>query len=247
MLVLGIETSTPVSSVALWRDDGPLASLRVSRARGHVEFLAPAIDELCARAGVSLRDVDGVATGLGPGLFTSMRVGIVTAKSIAQALSVPVWGSSSLDLLAFAVRHAAGTVCACIDARRDEVFAAFYAPAPDGVKRLGGYRAIAPAALAAECAKLGEPVLLAGNGPAVYRKELGSADGSAASGWLRFPSADALCELAVPRFKLEEGIAPSALEPIYVRKTDAEINWEARGVTIERPFRVKVPKRALDS
>jgi tRNA threonylcarbamoyladenosine biosynthesis protein TsaB len=155
---------------------------------------------------------------------------------------------SSLDLVAFAVRHAASMICATIDARRGEVFSAFYRPAVDGIQRVGQYRALAPEALAAECDALDEPVLFAGNGVAAGDAPFRGVRGARfSSGWLRFPSADALCELAVPRFRMEEGLRPSALEPIYVRKTDAEINWEARGVTIERPFRVKVPKRALDA
>src|SRR5207253_6002522 len=101
MLVLGIETSTIVSSVAFGSEQGVVASASLSRGKGHAEFVAPAIRSIAADAGIDLRSVGGVAVGLGPGLFTGMRVGVATAKAIAQALRVPVVGIPSIDLLAY--------------------------------------------------------------------------------------------------------------------------------------------------
>lgn len=241
MLVLGIETSTDLSSVAFGTNERLIATMSAARGRGHVEFLMPAIEESAARAGHAVRDVTGVAVGLGPGLFTGMRVGIATAKTIAQMLHVPIVGVSSLDLLAYAVRHTDRSICACLDAKRNEVFAAFYRAVPGGIAREDEYRSLTADALAAEIVARGDDVLVVGTGATAYADTFGSAGAQVAFGDVRYPRASALIELAVPRFELEEFTAVERLEPLYVRRSDAEIKWEERGVTIERPNRVRIP------
>lgn len=241
MLILGIETSTPVSSVAVGSEQGVVASMTVARGRGHVEFLVPAIDQICATASVELRSLAGIAVGLGPGLFTGMRVGIATAKAVAQALSLPLVGVASLDLLAFDVRYTSRLICACIDARRGEVFAAFYRQVPGGVQRRSEFRAWRPERLADEIEARREDVLFVGNGALLYRDKLPSARAEFASVSRAFPSATALVELALPKFVREETDSIWEIEPLYVRQANVNIGWEARGVVVEEPYRVSVP------
>src|SRR5438874_834225 len=136
MLVLGIETSTPQASVAIGSEQGVIASAMVSRGAGHNEFLLPAIGFCLKESGLGYASLGGVAVSLGPGLFTGMRVGIATAKAIAQSLSVPICGMASLDLVAYDVRHSSKTICVALDARRDEVFNAFYRSSPGGIQRM---------------------------------------------------------------------------------------------------------------
>ena len=150
MLILGIETSTAATSVSFWSQHGRVAGMTLVRDRGHVEFLMPAILQTATLADVSIDQLTGVAVGLGPGLFTSLRVGVATAKTLAQTLEVPIVGVSSLDLLAFSVRFTPKLICACVDARRGEVFAAFYRKGPGGLRRLNEYLAWEPKSLAAE-------------------------------------------------------------------------------------------------
>jgi tRNA threonylcarbamoyladenosine biosynthesis protein TsaB len=245
MLVLGIETSTAVSSVALGTEQGIVGTAQVSRGKGHAEFLVPAIKYISNEAGVSLTSVAGVAVGLGPGLFTGMRVGVATAKAMAQALRVPIIGIPSLDLLAYGVRHSSRLICATVDARRGEVFTAFYRQVPGGVQRLSEYVVWPPERLAGEVQARSEETLFVGNGALVYRDRLPrGARIEHASVSQAFPAAPALVELALPRFVREDTDPLLELEPLYVRKTDAEIAWEKRGVVILRPDRVKIPKRS---
>jgi tRNA threonylcarbamoyladenosine biosynthesis protein TsaB len=245
MLILGIETSTEVSSVSIWSHEGPVSGMHVARGRGHVEFLMPAITDLQQRAGLSPEGLTGIAVGLGPGLFTSMRVGIATAKTIAQVLRVPIVGISSLDVLAFGVRYSPKTICACVDARRGEVFAAFYKHTPGGLLRLSDYAAWLPKTLASEMLARRDEFLLVGSGAHVYREELAVRRTEMAGEGALFPRADALIELALPRFERDETAPVAQLEPLYVRRSDAEINWERRGVVIERPARVRISKKAM--
>src|SRR5262249_57569166 len=99
--------------------------------------------------------VGGIAVGLGPGLFTGLRVGVTTARTMAQALRVPVVGVASLDLVAYPLRHTNRLVAAVLDARRGEVFHARYRPVPGGVQRGGDYEVRAPADLVADLVAAG--------------------------------------------------------------------------------------------
>lgn len=243
MLILGIETSTPVSSVALGSEQGLVASMLLARGRGHSEFVMPAVQTMCDQAGVRLRSLAGVAVGLGPGLFTGMRVGVATAKTIAQALGTPIVGIPSLDVLAYPARYSPKLVCACIDAKRGEVFSAEYRHVPGGLQRESVYRAWVPERLAVDIEARAQDALFVGNGALLYRERLQTERCEFASIEYAFPRADVLVELAVPRFQREEFDSIYDLEPLYVRKADAEITWEERGVVIERPDRVKVSKR----
>jgi len=228
-VLLGIETTQSETQVGLAGDAGVVASRTIPGPRNHVEALVPAILGLLADRGMELGDVARIAVDRGPGLFTSLRVGVATAKTLAHALGVPVAGVCSLDVLAWAARETGGAVCACLDARRGQVFAALYR---DGARE-GEIRVLDPDALARE---LRPGTILAGDGAQAYPDALG--------GWpVAFagaPPVEGVLALAT------EFRGATALEPLYVRRSEAEINWEERGVVIERPSRVKIPKRALE-
>jgi len=230
MLVLGIETSTPCPSVTIGSEQGIIGSCLVSRGASHGEFILPAVEFLMAQANIGYRNLSAIAVGMGPGLFTGMRIGMATAKTLAQALSVPIVGVPSLDLLAFEVRHSHKLICPVIDAKRDEVFFAFYRHVPGGIARTSnGYMVGSAEKLVAELQGSGEEVLLVGNGALLYRGILDEADkvefGSIANA---FPSATCLVELALPRLFREDFDRLFDLEPLYMRHSDAKINWEAK-------------------
>ncbi len=136
MLILGIETATEQVSVAIGGHEGVLGSFELTRGRRHAETLVPAIEFLCNQAGIEIAEFSAIAVDIGPGLFTGMRVGIAAGKAIAQALRIPMIGISSLDLLAFPLRYSDRTIAAVIDARKGEVFTAFYRTVPGGVQRV---------------------------------------------------------------------------------------------------------------
>lgn len=231
MLILGIETSTGQSSVCLATERGPVASASLGRGKAHAEFLAPAIAFCLERAGVAVDQVAGVAVSLGPGLFTGMRVGIATAQAFAHALTLPVLGLNALDLLAFPVRYvrADRLICAAIDARRSELFWAFYRPSAGGVQRVTDLRVGPAEKLAGEIEAVRDDVLCVGDGALSVASLLESAGASVASHGYAHPDARALVELALPRFLREETQHADDLRPIYVRKADARISWQNRG------------------
>jgi tRNA threonylcarbamoyladenosine biosynthesis protein TsaB len=229
MLVLGLETSTARSSIALVDREGVVASASLGVPRRHGEFLAPAIAFCCEQAGQRPDDITGVAVGLGPGLYTGLRVGIALAQTFAAARHLPAVGLSGLDVVAFQARYVRRLLCVALDARRGEVFHAFYRAAPGGVQRQGELRVGRPETLAAEIEAAGEDVLVLGDAAVTYRDVLAGPGVELAGPEAAAPDAAVLAELAVPRFEREETGRPEDLRPIYLRQADARIGWETRG------------------
>ena len=233
MLVVAIETSTPQTTVALGTEQGVIASALLSWGKAHSEIVLPGLHQLLDWSEIELRQVGGIAVGRGPGLFTGLRVGVSTARALAQVLGVPIVGISSLDVLAFSVRYSRWRIAAVTDAKRGEVFYAFYRPVPGGVTRETEYAVGSPSRLAAEIEASREEVLLVGGGALLYRRQLQDVGTRLEFATIStaFPLAVSLLELAVPRFHREETARPEDVVPYYVRKSDAEIDWPraARG------------------
>lgn len=230
MIVLAVETSTPQTSVALGTEQGVMASVLLSWGRGHSEIVVPGIHQVLEWSGVDRSQIGGVAVGVGPGLFTGLRVGLGTARTLAQVLRVPMVGIGSLDTVAFSVRYARQRIGAVLDAKRGEVFFAFYRSVPGGVARETEFAVGPPERLAAELEASAEETLLVGGGALLYRRELERVGPRVefASATNAFPLAVWLLELAIPRFQREETQRPRDVLPLYLRKSDAEINWPQR-------------------
>ena len=231
MIILGIDTSTMVSTVCLGDERGAIASASLSTEKTHAEFLLPAVQFCLGHAGLTMTQVTGVAVGLGPGLYTGMRVGLATAQSIAHARGLPCVGFASLDLVAFRARHIRPdrVISAVLDARRGELFWAMYRPAPAGVQRITDFRVGPPEKLAGEIEASGEDVLCVGDGALGHAALLEATGASIASIGTAHPDARDLVELAIPRFVREETQRPEELRPIYLRTADARISWKNRG------------------
>lgn len=229
MLILGIETSTPQVSVAIGGHEGVLSLFESSRGRRHAETLTPAIEFVCRHAEVEIGEFGAVAVDIGPGLFTGMRVGLAAGKAIAQALRIPMIGISSLDLLAFPLRHADRTVATVIDARKGEVFYAFYRPVPGGMQRVTEPQVGRPDDLVADLMARGQHTLCVGDGALRYREVIVDAMRcDVAEQFLSYPSAAPLVQLAHARALREDWVNPWEIQPLYLRAPDAQINWSTR-------------------
>lgn len=229
MLILGIETATAQVGCAIGGHEGVLASAHSSKGKRHAENLAPAIEFICARAQVRLDEIGLVAVDIGPGLFTGLRVGVATAKATAFALRVPMIGVSSLDLLAFPVRFSPRLIVAAIDARRGEIYSAFYRQVPGGVQRITDPTVGSPDDLASELLATGEEALLVGDGALRYREAFeGLARVEIVDPGNSLPSAASLVQLAHARALREDYQRIDEIAPIYLRRPDAEIRWTTR-------------------
>ena len=229
MIILGIDTATPQVGCAIGGHEGVLASFQAAKGMRHAETLAPAIKFLTERTGIELSEIGAVAVDVGPGLFTGMRVGLSTAKALAQALRVPMIGISSLDLLAFPHRRSDRVVVPVVDARKGEVFYAMYRQVPGGVQRVSDHQIGSPDDLASELLMARDEVLLVGDGALRYHEAFdGLKRVELADGGFAHPSASSLVQLAHAQALREQFVAPWELEPLYLRKPDAEINWPTR-------------------
>lgn len=236
MLLLGIDTSTRRVGVVLANEHGMLARIELGgmgadASPRHAETLAPAIAWACEQCGVRVAQCSAIAVGIGPGMFTGLRVGVTTAKVLAQSLRVPVIPIASLDLLAYPLKYSHGLVVATIDARRNELYWAIYRPSPGGVQRESGYELSRPDELAAELEARGADAIVCGDGALRFpdafthmSRRVTIAGPAHAS-----PSLTALAELALARYEREEFQSPAEILPMYLRQSDAEIEWERKG------------------
>ena len=214
---------------AIGGHEGVLASAHSAKGKRHAENLVPAIDFICEQAQIDMVDIGLVAVDVGPGLFTGLRVGVATAKAIAFGLRVPMIAVSSLDLLAFPVRFSNRLIVTAIDARRGELYYAFYRQVPGGVQRLGEHQLGTPDDLASELLATPEEVLLVGDGAIRYAEAFeGLAKVELVDRANSYPSAASLVQLAHAQALREEFGRPDEIEPIYLRRPDAEINWTVR-------------------
>jgi tRNA threonylcarbamoyladenosine biosynthesis protein TsaB len=234
-VLLALETSGICGSIALVNQRQCLAEYSLHSKQTHSRRLLVGIDWLMAEAGLEWADIGGVAVSLGPGSFTGLRIGLSTAKGLAMAASKPLLGVAALDGLAAQLVHAAPLICPVLDARKQEVYTAFYRSGPAGAERVSDYMVLAPGDLAA---MIREPVVLVGDGAVAYeelfRERLGET-ATIASGVIYFPRAAAIGQLAIDKWHRQEFLEPAAAVPLYVRPSEAEMNLKNRIQTEECP------------
>ena len=230
MLLLALDTATPAMTVALHDGSRVLAGQTTVSSRRHGELLAAMIERVLAAGGATRTDLEAIAVGTGPGPYTGLRAGLVTARVLSSALGVPAVGVCTLDVIAREAAPAAAgrEFIVAADARRKELYWARYAPAGRiGEPAVGSPAEVALAAAApgtAPSAALGPvPWPVAGEGPVLY-PELGACPIPP-----RYPDAAQLAEIAAER--LAEGGPPEPPEPLYLRKPDARVPGQPKRVT----------------
>jgi tRNA threonylcarbamoyladenosine biosynthesis protein TsaB len=199
-VLLAFDTATPHVTVALCDGDSVVGSFESGESMRHGEMLAPGIAHVLAEAGATAEDLTGIAVGVGPGPFTGLRVGLVTARTLGFVREIPVHGVCSLDILAAAAIDAGREeFLVATDARRKEVYVAAYA---------GGRRVSGPEVVRPVDAATGLPVV--GRGAVLYPEAFPNAAGP------EHPGAAVLCDIVISqRFEILEP------NPLYLRRPDA--------------------------
>ncbi|MDF1614864.1 tRNA (adenosine(37)-N6)-threonylcarbamoyltransferase complex dimerization subunit type 1 TsaB [Desulfurivibrio dismutans] len=238
-LILALETSGSCGSVALVDGRGCRAEYSLQSSRTHSRRLLEAVEHLMMASDTAWQDLDALAVGLGPGSFTGLRIGLSSVKGLALATGKPLIGVSSLDGLAaqaVALPACSLPVCALIDARKQEVFAAFYRPTDKesdhnqagGEEQIGPltrtspYLALPPAELVT---LIRQPTLLLGSGAELYRKLLAeklAQQALFAPPQSCFARATAIGWLAQEQWRRGNLVDPGRVTPIYVRSADAK-------------------------
>ena len=199
-MLLAFDTATPHVTVALHDGEQVVARYASTESMRHGEMLAPGIADVLAQAGAISQDVTAIAVGVGPGPFTGLRVGLVTARTMAYALEIPVYGVCSLDVLAAEALDAGlDEFVVATDARRKEVYLASYAAGA----RVSGPEVVKPRDAATEA-------VVVGYGGTLYPEAFPNARGP------EHPDAAVLAGVVTgERFELLDP------EPLYLRRPDA--------------------------
>lgn len=222
---LGIETSSPVFSVAVSDGERVLSCLQGEGQGRPSSLLTDLIQESLRQAGMELAQVDGLAISIGPGSFTGLRVGVMTAKTLAWALRRPVQPVSSLEAIAQNLAASPRDVLVFLDARKGNVYSALFSPGGDGQLARATEDELLPPADALARAR-GSAIVI-GDGLKKYGALLAGASSAAALGPapedLWFPRADTVCRLADCQWPQGRVDDPHRLVPKYLYSKESDI------------------------
>ena len=230
MTILAMDTATMVSSVAVTTEDRVLAELTAETRFTHSETLVANIEEVLRLADVKREELSAVAVSLGPGSFTGLRIGLAAAKAIAYALSIPLVGVPTLEVLAAAFPSPGAIVAPLIDAQKGNGYFALYRFTETGLVCEKDVCVASPEEIADAIANEESPVTLAGD---FARKLMQKGvelpkNASLAPITHIMPRAALVAARGILRLQNGEGKSPMELEPIYVRRSEAEVLWEKR-------------------
>ena len=228
MWILSIDTATKVTGLALHFKGSLVAELFLHTGKNHSEQLMPMVLQLLEQAGIGFDDLGAVAVAAGPGSFTGLRIGMATAKGIAQVRKIPLIGINTLDALGQSGMGFEGLVAPVLDARKNEVYTALYRSSNGDISLLGEYEAISPVALAERLRAGRERVLFVGDAVPVYREMFGDRLGEGAvflPDSMSLPRGAHVGALAARRLARGESDDLYALKPFYIRPSEAEVTW----------------------
>jgi tRNA threonylcarbamoyladenosine biosynthesis protein TsaB len=227
MALLAIETATLTCSVALVSRGKVIAEFTLNHRKMHSQKLMPAISKMMEEVEIVSSDIEGIAVSCGPGSFTGLRIGMTTGKSLAQVWQVPIVGIPTLDALAYNINCNSAIICPILDAQREQVYACLYRKG----ERLTDYRALSFAELIEELKSYSEETVFVGDAVEKYREAIGEnlTDRAVIPPFhLQLPRGAAVGLLGEEKLLHCGGDNLYELTPLYLRKSEAEINFEKK-------------------
>ena len=229
MPVLALDTATLVSSVALATKNRLVAELTLQTRKTHSEQLMPHIEQILAMAETPKEAVEAIAVSIGPGSFTGLRIGLATAKAMAYALNIPLVGVPTLDALAFGCPLPGAILASTMDAQKGNIYLASYRWRCGDLEQLHPAKVIGHAEAFAELALYGEPVVILGEAVELYRDAIaGTGRLTAAEPHVAMPRAASVAMLGQRLLADGQMHDVMSLEPLYIRRSEAEELWERR-------------------
>ncbi|MBN1459799.1 MAG: tRNA (adenosine(37)-N6)-threonylcarbamoyltransferase complex dimerization subunit type 1 TsaB [Armatimonadetes bacterium] len=227
MLILSIETATEHAGVGLFEDQTERAAWRSDTDRDLCRQLAAQIADVLARGSVCFDELALLTVGLGPGSFTSLRIGLATAKAISLAREIPLVGVSSLDAMSWQQRDATTALCPLLDARRGELYAALHRPDAEALATLLPPFLAEPGELLDRLIAHDRPVTILGHLTPDQREVFVSREPQVTLLEAPvFPDPAAVAALGRQAFEARGADDLAALRPIYVRKSYAEESFD---------------------
>lgn len=227
MNILAFDSSGQGFSAALLSDGIVLCEETFGGAETHARHIMPVLDRVLMSSGMTARDLGSLAVTVGPGSFTGLRIGLGVAKGISHALDIPIRGISTLDAMAWRFRDSVKPVHVLLDARRGEVYTSGYVFLNGKIAEKTAEKACSPEE--AVNGAFGDS-LFCGSGASVYRQRIESATGFRINP-LNPDSEIKASDVAVLAY-LQNGVTrnqnASDIRPIYLRRSEAEINYEIR-------------------
>ncbi len=231
MIVLALDTSSIVSSVALMDDEKLIGEYTINHKKTHSQKLMPMVAELLESCEVRIEAVDYIAVAEGPGSFTGLRIGVATAKGLAHAVNIPVVGVSTLDALAFNLAFSQGLICPILDARRGQVYTGIYKWELGELCPIEKPTATTIDELVEKLTKRSEEVIFLGDGVGKHKDMLENRlkdRMEIAPISDRMPKASSVAELAFKQIRKGNVKSYYELAPEYLRKSEAERQYEER-------------------
>lgn len=222
MLILSVDSSATPASVCLY-DDKVLAEYFINTRLTHSQTLVAMIESVLKITGIKAEDIDLFAVNNGPGSFTGVRIGVSAVKGMAYAQDKPCVAVSTLHSMAYNFLTENAVVCACMDARRQQVYTALYKISEGMVEQLCDDRAISIEALVSELRSIGGKVILVGDGAElVYNscEELNNVIMAPSN--QRYQRASSVAMIAAEKAIKADTISAAALMPSYLRLSQAE-------------------------
>ncbi|HAV43481.1 TPA: tRNA (adenosine(37)-N6)-threonylcarbamoyltransferase complex dimerization subunit type 1 TsaB [bacterium] len=227
MKILGLETSTAILSLAIIDEEELIVDYTRNLGLHHSKELMPSIAEIIEENGLTIKEIEGLSVSIGPGSFTGLRIGLATARGLAQSLNIPLAGIPTLDGIAFNLLFSNSVVCPILDARKGEVYAALYRmDGRGGMEKLTNYLVLPPERL---ITLIERPTLFLGNGLKVYGDLLKDALREQAHfppDHFGIPGAANIAHLGLREIKEGRIKDLSSILPLYLRKSEAEIKWQ---------------------
>lgn len=222
MLILSVDSSSTPASVCLY-DNKMLAEYFINTKLTHSQTLAAMIESILKITGTNAEDVGLYAVNSGPGSFTGVRIGVSAVKGMAYAQDKPCIAVSTLHSMAYNFLTENAVICACMDARRDQVYNALYQVKEGRVEQLCDDRAISIESLVEELKSVDSKVILVGDGAKlVYNTCLELNNVQLAPANQRYQRASSVAMIAAEKADMGETISAAALMPSYLRLSQAE-------------------------
>lgn len=232
MFVLGIDTATRVAGAAIAGEDRLISERLIHNLQTHSQNIIPMISQVMDDAGLKPEDLHGIAVTGGPGSFTGLRIGMSVAKTMGLTLNLPVISVSTLKALAWNLYRAEGLICPILDAKKNEVYTCVYRSGDNGLEEVFRPAALSPEQLIVHLEEYGaEKIHFLGDGVPVYGDTIRLALGQRAlfAPLINaFPRAGAVAELGLTKLLAGSLADPTFLQPVYLRRSEAEITWEQK-------------------